>query len=88
MIRTYVHHTDPSHGWLAVKMSEIKELGIENDISKCSYQDGENVYLEDDEDAAKFAQTYFIKTKQLIDRTYLNIDDEHWIRKFGSYEPV
>jgi hypothetical protein len=86
MTRTFIHHTDPAHGWLAVKLNEIKELGIEDEISTCSYQDGDNVFLEEDSDAPKFAQAYFMKTKQLIDRTYHHIDDHHWIRKFGSYK--
>ena len=44
-------HSDPGHGWLAVKLSEIKMLGIETDISEFSYIKGKTAYLEEDCDA-------------------------------------
>lgn len=49
-----VFHSDPGHGWLAVKLSEIKMLGIQNDISSYSYIKGKTAYLEEDCDASKF----------------------------------
>jgi len=54
MSKTYVFHTDPGHGWLAVKRKELKELGIEKEISSYSYQRGKTVYLEEDADAQRF----------------------------------
>jgi len=50
-----IFHTDPGHGWLEVPKSLISELGIENQITPCSYMDDENGYLEEDCDAAVFA---------------------------------
>jgi len=47
-------HSDPGHSWLAVKLSEIKMLGIEADISVYSYVKGKTAYLEEDCDAGKF----------------------------------
>ena len=47
---------DAYHGWLAVSKQELKELGIEQDISNFSYQEGEIVYLEEDVDALTFAR--------------------------------
>jgi len=55
----YVYHTDPSHGWLAVKRKELVELGILGKISRYSYQRGQTVYLEEDCD-----MNLFIITKQ------------------------
>lgn len=52
--KVYVFHNDPGHGWLAVKMKEILELGIEKDISTYSYIKGNTVYLEEDCDAGLF----------------------------------
>lgn len=49
---TYYFHTDPGHGWLAVKKTEVKRLGIE--VSEYSYQKGDTVYLEEDMDAVSF----------------------------------
>jgi len=53
-MKQYVMHTDGGHGWLAVKRTELAELGILNDISKYSYQRGQTVYLEEDSDLYKF----------------------------------
>ena len=46
--------TDPGHGWLSVKRSDLRELGIAYDITPYSYQNGDRVYLEEDCDANKF----------------------------------
>ena len=51
-----VMHSDPGHAWLAVKLSEIKMLGIETQISSYSYVKGKTAYLEEDCDAGKFIQ--------------------------------
>tara|TARA_B110000977_G_C10738670_1_gene362101 strand:+ start:181 stop:456 length:276 start_codon:yes stop_codon:yes gene_type:complete len=53
-IVTKVMHSDPGHAWLAVKLSEIKMLGIETSISSYSYVKGKTAYLEEDCDAGKF----------------------------------
>jgi hypothetical protein len=58
-IKTYIFHSDPGHGWLAVKRQELKDLGILNKVSVCSYQKGQTVYLEEDCDAP-----LFIKAKE------------------------
>jgi len=41
---TYIFHVDPGHGWLEVSRSELKELGILNQISRYSYQRGDKVF--------------------------------------------
>jgi len=51
---TYHYYTDPGHGWLAVKRSELDRLGIANKISPYSYQRGDTVYLEEDMDMTTF----------------------------------
>lgn len=53
-MKTYVFHTDPGHGWIAVKRSELTRLGILDKISHYSYQRGETVYLEEDCDYHTF----------------------------------
>ena len=50
----YIFHTDPGHGWLAVKRSELIELNILDKVSGCSNQTGGAVYLEEDCDASLF----------------------------------
>lgn len=50
----YIFHTDPGHGWLAVKRKELIKLNILDKVSSCSYQRGGTVYLEEDCDATLF----------------------------------
>ncbi|NKQ34154.1 MAG: hypothetical protein HF973_00890 [Chloroflexi bacterium] len=47
---------DPGHGWLRVPLAVIAALGIEGDISECSFIDGRFAYLEEDCDYAVFAE--------------------------------
>lgn len=50
----YLFLEDPGHGWLKVSLEELHELGIANQISHYSYQDGRFAYLEEDCDAPRF----------------------------------
>jgi hypothetical protein len=56
--KTYVFHSDPGHGWLAVKKSELRYLNLEQKISTYSYMKGDTVYLEEDCDASEFVKAY------------------------------
>ena len=47
-------YDDPSHGWIAVPRKWVLALGIEAFTSSWSYQRGNYVYLEEDDDAARF----------------------------------
>ena len=58
--KVYVFHTDPGHGWLAVKKRELNALGVTG-ISHHSYVKGNTVYLEEDCDAPKFINAYKAK---------------------------
>ena len=51
---TYIFHSDPGHGWLAVKRAELIRLNILDRVSPYSYQNGQTVYLEEDGDASLF----------------------------------
>ena len=65
--KTYIFHSDPGHGWLAVKLKELQELGIADKISSYSYQKGKTVYLEEDCDMSIFIKA---KKAQGIDVQY------------------
>ena len=52
--KIYVFHSDPGHGWLAVKIKELVDLGVAEKISSYSYQKGQTAYLEEDCDAGIF----------------------------------
>jgi len=54
MSKRYTHHQDPGHGWLEVPRAELDVLGLLPKISAYSYQNGEQVFLEEDRDMALF----------------------------------
>ena len=49
-----IYHQDPGHGWIAVKVAELVELGIADKITQCSYYRGGTAYLEEDQDATTY----------------------------------
>lgn len=55
---TYRFIEDPGHGWLEVPVEEVRRLGIEDQISHCSYVSkcGKFAYLEEDYDASVFVR--------------------------------
>jgi hypothetical protein len=54
----FTRYSDPSHGWLEVPKSELKKLGIVDQISEYSYVSQSNFYLEEDRDAPIFMKEY------------------------------
>lgn len=54
-MKTYNFHEDSGHGWLAVPMITLYELGIVDKISHYSYMRGLTAYLEEDCDYSVFA---------------------------------
>ena len=81
-----VFHSDSGHGWLAVKLNELKMLGIQADISSYSFVKGKTAYLEEDCDAAKFIEAakgkgITVELKQSPPR------DNSPIRYFKRYDP-
>jgi hypothetical protein len=88
--KAYRFYSDPGHGWLAVKFSELCDLGIENKISSCSYKHGGTVYLEEDCDMAVFLKAY---KEQLGMEAMIKEIDQHdevreiRIRKYRPYNP-
>jgi hypothetical protein len=51
-------HSDASHGWLAVKLTLVRELGLADQISEYSYMQGKTAYLEEDADATRFINAF------------------------------
>jgi len=82
--KTYIFHTDPGHGWVAVPFKDIVELGIQNDISGYSYVKGKTAYLEEDCDAAVFIKAYKAKFGKMF--KFRESYKEHTnIRYFDDY---
>jgi len=57
--------TDSGHGWLKVPLSKVKELGIADKISACSYMDRTYAYLEEDCDAHLFLEAAQIEPNDI-----------------------
>ena len=47
---TLKFYADPGHGWVCVKVSFAKELGILSKVSEYSYIKGRSIFLEEDGD--------------------------------------
>lgn len=54
MHKTLNFHNDPGHGWLEVEKPDLMALGIAEQITPFSYEQGERVFLEEDQDAPLF----------------------------------
>jgi len=53
---TFHFYADPAHGWLKVKIAQLRKLGLMEHITSYSYVKGENAFLEEDCDASTFLQ--------------------------------
>jgi hypothetical protein len=82
------YHTDPGHGWLEVKYSELKDLGIADKISSYSYIKDDAVYLEEDCDAAVYLDAIKSKGNEI---EFIELNEPvnyHKIRNYKSYNMV
>ncbi len=79
-----VYHTDPGHGWLAVKGSLLAELGIEREITSFSFMRGETVYLEEDGDMSAFLDACHAKGYRVEFRD--SYRDTSPVRNYPPYE--
>ena len=84
-MKTYKFYADPSHGWLAVKIEELMQLGIVTQISSYSYMRGATAYLEEDCDASLFFNAYKDKYGTDPKHTYKHTDNRSPIRNYDSY---
>ena len=79
-------YSDPSHGYLKVPKSLLRELGISDKISTYSYETLSFAYLEEDCDATLFIETL----KELgiaVEIKEISTEDELELRKYESYSP-
>jgi len=89
MSRHYIKHEDGAHGWFAVPRLELKQLGIESQVSGYSYQKNSTVYLEEDCDALLFfnaleAQGHGAFEDHTIEYVYR---DRSPVRGYEDYAP-
>jgi len=76
---------DPSHGWLKVPKSLLKELGIEDKISSCSYMRAEYAYLEEDCDLYLF-ETAMNKAGRTLEIKESYTETQSKIPNYNSYK--
>lgn len=86
MLNEYIHYTDPAHGWLKVPLTELKELGIIDDITGCSYVQGLFAYLEEDHDGTLFLERYE-EEQGKADITNKHTNNYSKIRRYHNYNP-
>lgn len=89
-------YADPGHSWFKVKRDQLELLGVEHKISAYSYQFGDNVYLEEDCDAAVYFRAALGKGEkdalswQDIAAAF-NVkerySDRSRVRTYASYDP-
>jgi len=79
-------YSDDGHGWMAVKIADLCELGIENQISVYSYQKGESVYLEEDCDLITFVKAFELKFNTKIQMKFVRINGRSVIRSYQNYK--
>ena len=82
----YETFVDSGHGWLKVSINELRLLGIEGQISSCSYQMGGNAYLEEDSDAWLFVEAKKAKGETVELR--IRRSEQSRIRRYCSYAEV
>lgn len=83
-MKTYNFHEDSGHGWLAVPMIKLYELGIVDKISHYSYMRGLTAYLEEDCDYSLFAAAMAAAGLQFATREK-HTNRRSPIRSYDSY---
>jgi hypothetical protein len=83
--KIYIFHSDPGHGWLAVKRKELKDLGIFEKVSGYSYQRGQTVYLEEDCDASLFLNAKKKANKDMAVATRDSFQENTPIRGYENF---
>jgi len=78
-------YSDPGHGWVAVKVKVLQELGIADKITHFSYLKGKTAYLEEDCDLSTFVAAYTEKygQKPAFNEKFTN--NRSPIRSYASY---
>lgn len=80
-------YNDPSHGWAAVAVSELKFLGIAEKISGYSYIKGETAFLEEDCDLPIYLDALRANgTEFTFSEHHTNGDS--FIRGYNAYRAV
>jgi len=83
-MKTYTFHHNPGHGWLELPLQDLRDLDIK--VSKYSYYDDDNAYLEEDCDAPRAVGAMESKgiSFQIVDKIH---HDRCFIRDLSRSRP-
>lgn len=84
MAKVFKFYQDSGHGWLAVKVKLLEDLGLTNKITQFSYVNGKTVYLEEDLDVGTFKAAYEQRFGTLETKS-VHHGDRSWIRNMNSF---
>lgn len=87
VLQVYDYFEDPAHGWIMVPTSQLHDLGIATEISRCSYMspDGQWSFLEEDCDGSVFVETYLRINGVWPLLNYIFEEPESSVRSLPSY---
>ena len=86
-MKTFPYIQDPGHGWVRVPKTELAKAGCEADISRHSFQKGNNIFLEQDCDLQVFVDARRSQGLETKLRPYVNKSRTSRIRNYTSYTP-
>lgn len=84
-MQRFTIHEDPGHAWLQVTVSDCLAVGLlTTAFSRYSYRDGDDLFLEEDCDLAKFAEAFKAQHGQLPLITPHFTEGDSPIRSYAS----
>jgi hypothetical protein len=84
-MKTIIIYNDPGHAWAAVKIKELRALGIADKVSAYSYQRGQTAYLEEDCDLSLYLAA-IKQAGQEIQLTDKHTNKRSPIRSYSTYK--
>jgi hypothetical protein len=84
-MQTFTFYSDPGHGWLAVPRELLHELGIADEISGCSRQRLETVFLEEDSDLFRFTRAMGAAGREFKTLEVNEPRSDSFVRSLPSY---
>ena len=82
---TIIVYNDPSHAWGKVKRKVLDNLGIAQQVSHCSYQYKDNVYLEEDADLSLVCRHLLFNSDVQIKFVEKHTNRDSRIRSYERY---
>ena len=82
---TFNFHSDAGHGWLAVKLTLVRELGLAKFVTPYSYMQGQSAYLEEDCDMQMFIRHFTARFGVEPKINYLDSKDRSPIRSMKRF---